>query len=123
MANYQFLNVNPLGIKEKDCVCRAISKALNEEYYLISRKLELVAELFECEMLCECCYKHLLDYVYGLTRIEEFKGLTITDFINLHPTGKYIVRVSQHLTHIDNGTILDIWDCSNEIVDIVWVVE
>ena len=123
MANYQFLNVNPLGIKEKDCVCRAISKALNEEYYLISRKLELVAELFECEMLCECCYKHLLDYVYGLTRIEEFKGLTITDFINLHPTGKYIVRVPQHLTHIDNGTILDIWDCSNEIVDIVWVVE
>lgn len=110
------------GFKEKDCVCRAISQALQEDYYLIARKLELVGELFECEKLCQCCYKHLLDYVYGLPRIEEYKGVTVEEFANLFPKGKYIIRVDQHLTTIEDGTILDIWDCSKEIVDIVWKV-
>lgn len=123
MANYKFLNVNPLGLHERDCVCRAISRAVNEDYYVIERKLKLIAELFECEMLCECCYKYLLDEIYNLIRIEEFKGMTINEFINLHPRGKYIVRVPQHLTYIENGYVLDIWDCTNEIVDVVWVVE
>ena len=45
MARYKFLNINPLGKKEQDCVCRAISLALNENYYTIKRKLELVGEL------------------------------------------------------------------------------
>lgn len=123
MARYEFLNVNPLGFKEKDCVCRAISKGINEDYYVISRKLELVAELFECQMLCECCYKHLLDYVYGLTRIEEFRGMSIEEFLKLHPNGRFIIRVPQHLTFAENGTIYDIWDCSDEIIDIIWVVK
>jgi hypothetical protein len=120
MAKYEFLNVNPLGFKEKDCVCRAISQALQEDYYLIAHKLELVGELFECTALCVCCYKFLLDNVYGLTRIEEYKGMTVEEFANKFPKGKYIIRVDQHLTTIQDGTILDIWDCSKEIVDIVW---
>ena len=35
MARYKFLNLNPLGELEEDCVCRAISLALNEDYYVI----------------------------------------------------------------------------------------
>lgn len=42
MAEYRFLNVNPLGKREKDCVCRAISLAMNMDYYNIKHKLELV---------------------------------------------------------------------------------
>ena len=39
MARYQFLNVNPLGEIEEDCVCRAISLALDKDYYKIQEKL------------------------------------------------------------------------------------
>lgn len=122
MARYQFLNVNPLGKIEEDCVCRAISLALDEDYYKIQEKLYLVAKLFECEYLCVCCYKYLLDNVYDLKRIEEVKGMTIEEFANYFPTGIFIVRVEGHLTCVIDNNIIDIWDCRDKIVDLVWEV-
>lgn len=119
---YQFFNKNPLGNLEEDCVCRAISGALNLNYYEIQNKLHLIGSLFECEFLCECCYKHLLDYVFGLTRYEEFKGMSIKEFAEIFNKGVYIIRVEGHLTFVENGVLKDIWDCSREKVDIVWKV-
>lgn len=123
MARYQFLNVNPLGEIEEDCVCRAISLALDEDYYKIQEKLYLVAKLFECESLCICCYKYLLDDVYDLKRIEEVKGMTIEEFANYFPIGIFIVRVEGHLTCLIDNHIMDIWDCRDKIVDLVWEVK
>lgn len=123
MARYKFVNVNPLNVIQEDCVCRAISLALNEDYYVIQEKLHLVAELFDCEMLCVCCYKYLLDNVYDLPRIEEFKGMTVGEFANIAHKGKYIIRVPNHLTCVIDNEICDIWNCQNEIVDIIWEVK
>ena len=123
MARYQFLNVNPLGEIEEDCVCRAISLALDEDYYKIQEKLYLVAKLFECESLCICCYKYLLDDVYDLKRIEEVRGMTIEEFANYFPIGIFIVRVEGHLTCVIDNHIMDIWDCRDKIVDLVWEVK
>lgn len=123
MARYKFLNLNPLGLREQDCVCRAISLALNEDYYTIERKLELVGELFECEQLCVCCYKFLLDNVYNLDRIEEFQGMTVNEFADFFPQGVYIIRVDGHCTCVIDNQLLDTWNCGNEIVDIVWKVQ
>jgi hypothetical protein len=120
---YQFLNLQPLGRIEKDCVCRAISFGVKEDYYKIKEKLHLIGLLFECDDLCVCCYKHLLDSVYGLKRIESYQGYTIEEFINLNPIGKFIIRVEGHLTACQDGTLYDIWDCRHEIVDIVWEVK
>lgn len=123
MAKYNFLNLNPLGELEEDCVTRAIALALCEDYYTIKRKLELVAELFECEKLCVCCYKFLLDEVYGLDRIEEYAGLTIEEFSQDYKQGVYLIRVDNHLTTLVNDTLYDIWDCRDEIIRIIWVIK
>lgn len=119
---YKFLNLQPMGLRLQDCVCRAISLGVNEDYCVIQRKLELIAELFECEELCVCCYKHLLDNVYNLQRIESFQGMTIKEFIKYNPYGTYIIRVDGHLTTVIDSILFDTWDCRNEIVDIVWQV-
>ncbi len=119
---FDFLNLQPLGRLEEDCVCRAISFALNVPYRCIEQKLKLTAELFECEELCVCCYKHLLDSVYNLKRLESFQGLTIEEFIDLNPVGIYIIRVDGHLTACQDGILKDTWDCRDEIVDIVWKI-
>lgn len=119
---YDFYNVNPLGKREEDCVTRAISGALNENYYVVKNKLELVGALFECEFLCECCYRFLLDYYYNLTRIEAFKGMSIQEFLNKFDNGTYIIRVDGHLTFAENGVLKDIWNCSDEIIDVIWKV-
>lgn len=78
--------------------------------------------MFDCPKLCLCCYKHLLDYVYQLDRIEEVQGMTIEEFANLYNKGTYIVRVEGHCTCVINGIIYDIWDCRDQIIDVVWVV-
>lgn len=120
---YKFLNLNPLGARELDCVNRAISGALNKDYYEIYDKLQLVGELFNCDKLCVCCYKFLLDNVYNLERIEEYKGMSIKEFMKCNPYGTFIIRVDGHLTHCKNGICYDIFDCTDEIVDIVWIVK
>lgn len=121
--DYQLLNLNPLGIKEEDCVCRAISLATEKDYEDIKYKLYLIAELYECETLCVCCYKHLLDNVFKLTRIHGCRGMSIKEFGNLYPKGTYIIRVEGHLTCAIDCTIYDIWDCRDEIIDIVWKID
>lgn len=123
MARYKFFNINPLGKLEEDCVCRAISLALEEDYYTIQEKLELIGELFECQFLCECCYRFLLDNVYDLPRYEEFKGMTIEEFADMHPIGTYLIRIEGHLTCLIDQVILDLWDCTDKIIDIVWKID
>lgn len=122
MARYKFLNLNPLGKIEEDCVCRAISLALNENYYVVLDKLKYVGKLFECEELCVCCYKFLLDNVYGLERIEEFENETIDFFLGINPNGVYLIRIDGHLTCAIDGIIYDLWDCTDKKISIVWKV-
>lgn len=97
--------------------------ALGEDYSTIKNKLNLVAELMECDKLCVCCYKFLLDEVYGLERIEEYAGLSIEEFSYDRPEGTYLIRVDNHLTTMIDSVIYDIWDCREELVRIVWKVE
>lgn len=123
MSRYKFLNLNPLGKRELDCVCRAISLGLELPYYVVQEKLQLVGFLFDCEALCVCCYKYLLDEVYDLQRIEEVQGMTVGEFAEKFPKGVYIVRVDGHCTCIVDSVVRDTWDCRDEIVDIVWKVE
>lgn len=122
MSKYKFLNLNPLGDLEEDCVCRAISLALNEDYYTIKNKLCLVGDLFECEQLCVCCYKFLLDEVYGLERLEEYSGLSISEFSERFPEGVFLIRIDNHLTCMVDGTIFDIWDCTSKEIRLIWKV-
>lgn len=122
MSKYQFLNLNPLGNLEEDCVCRAISLALNEDYYTIEEKLCLVGKLFDCEQLCVCCYKFLLDEVYGLDRLEEFSGMTISEFSECCPNGTFLIRIDNHLTCMRDGVVFDIWNCTSKEIRLIWKV-
>ena len=119
---WKFLNLQPLGKLEEDCVTRAISLATGQDYSIIQNQLNLVAELFECEKLCVCCYKHLLDYVYNFERIEAVQGMSIKEFLRFFEKGIYLIRVDGHLTCSVDGEIVDTWDCTDKIVDIVWLV-
>lgn len=118
--NWKFVNLNPLSDIELDCVCRAITNVTGRDYYDIEKKLCEIASLFECEQLCVCCYKFLLDYVFGFKRIEEYQGRPIKEFLEDVRYGTYLVRIEGHLSCIRNGYIEDTWDCSNWKIDIIW---
>ena len=116
---FVYYNLNPKGIKENDCVTRAIALATGLDYDKVAQKLYLSAELLDCEKLCVCCYKHLLDNVFAFPRVH-CSGLSVAQFADLHPYGTYLIRVPSHLTVIRDGVLYDIWDCREEICDIAW---
>lgn len=121
MIDYQFYNANPLGNIELDCVCRAISKATDIEYYKIKDKLYHIGKLFECDSLCVCCYHHLLENVFGF-KPKFANGKRVIDIAKDYPNNNVIIRIEGHLTCAIRGVIHDIWDCTKEIADIFWII-
>jgi hypothetical protein len=119
---FEYYNRNPEGKREQDCVCRAISTATGLEYQAVDRALEFVAENYECDKLCLCCYYHLLEKVFGYIRIDCNFEVTVNELVKLHPCEKLIIRVQSHLTCGVFGKTFDIWDCTDELVDCYWIV-
>lgn len=123
MNNYKYYNRNPDRLHLKDCVCRAISTATGLCYEAVSNLLELTANEYNCEKLCVCCYNNLLEDVLCYRKFNCNFKFTVEDVALQYPRNKLIIRVKEHLTSSINGTILDIWDCSDELVDCFWIVQ
>lgn len=121
-AKYKYYNRNPDRVHLKDCVCRAISTATGLQYTAIEKLLELSATACKCEPLNVDCYKNLLEGVFNLPRFDCGFTKTVKDVAEEHPLDKVIIRVDQHLTSALYGVVLDIWDCSDELVDCFWIV-
>lgn len=117
---YRYHNANPDEVEEEDCVCRAISACLGIHYDVARRLLSLSATVHECDELCPCCYRYLLEEVWGLRRHESGFRDTVGELAKAHPDRRVLMRVEGHLTCSIYGTVLDIWDCTEELVDCFW---
>lgn len=118
---FNYYNNNPLSKEEEDCVTRAISLVTQLPYAQIKDKLYYMAQLLDCEALCVCCYSKLLDYIFQYDRIP-CKGYTVGEIVQKYDDSTLLIRTDGHLTAALNGVVHDIWDCSDELCDIVWVV-
>lgn len=123
MPNYQYYNRNPDGLHLKDCVCRAISTATGLCYEAVDNLLDLTSKEFECEKLCVCCYNSLLEDILCYRREDCDFSKTVSEVALAYPRNRLLIRVNEHLTSSVNGVVLDIWDCSNELVDCFWIVQ
>lgn len=121
--NFKYWNVNPQHKIENDCVTRAITEATGLPYEKVQEKLYYIGKLLECDSLCVCCYSFLLTYIFKFKQILSAKGLKIKELCYEYPQGIYLVRVNQHLSVVENGVILDTWDCSNEIITDCWRIK
>ena len=119
--NYMYYNRNPWELNEEDCVCRALSAALNIEYVAVNNLLDLISEVNRCDKLCVCCYHRLLEEIFGLHPANG-GGRTVGEVAEDHPGHKVIIRIEGHLTCSMYGVILDTWDCTDELADCYWVV-
>lgn len=118
---YKYYNRNPNNDTIGDCVCRAISTATGLNYDAVMELLEITSIINNCDKLCLCCYHYLLENILKYERVDA-TGLTVKQLVTKFPRDTILVRIEGHLTCIIKGTILDIWDCSNEFVDCYWFV-
>lgn len=122
-SRYKYYNRNPDGKHLEDCVCRAISTVTGLNYHAVDRLLDLTARNYECDKLCVCCYHNLLEDILGYERYTCMSGETVEDIAAQYPNDYLLIRIDSHLTSSIKGTIPDIWDCSQKLVDCFWVVK
>ena len=119
---WRYYNKNPDLRHEEDCVCRAISTALEISYRAAEGLTKMAATAEECDTLCVCCYHHLLEDGFGLEPRYDYFQHTVGEIAERYHDRKIIIRVEGHLTCAAYGDVLDIWDCSGELVDRYWLV-
>lgn len=123
--SFHFHNANPKGKNASDCVYRAISVGLGQDYETTMRELT--------EAALECGYapnetktiKYYLESkgwrTYKESRDINNKKVAAGLFATLHTKGIYIANVGSHHTSvIVDGKIWDTWDCSKRPMHIYW---
>lgn len=121
MSAFVYYNNNPFGHTEPDCVTRAMSLALNKDYRYIRRELYRNAKKNGCDRLTKICYRQILEDKFGLQQ-RYGQDQTVGHIADLYPYHNVIMRVTGHLTCSSKGTIYDLFDCRDEIVDEYWVI-
>ena len=116
-----YYNHNPNGYHIPDCVIRAISTALGITYFEAIKKLKINSDLYNCDELCVCCYEKLLDYDFNLPHYKS-NGETAAAIAEDFPDNILLLRMDGHLSCSMFGDIVDIWDCSDEIITDFWIV-
>ena len=120
--SFKYYNQNPNGYHIPDCVIRAISTALDIDYYDVVKMLKSNSEIYNCDTLCVCCYEKLLDLDFRLPHYYG-DGRTANEIAEDYPRSILLLRMDGHLSTSVDGQILDIWDCGNEIITDYWVVD
>jgi len=118
---FVYYNANPKGENIGDCVIRAISLALNINYYDVIDILYKNSNYFNCDMLVRDCYGNFLSKHFP--KIIPNKEKAVKDVANDFKDKTLVIRIEKHLTTSISGKIYDTWDCSNEIVDMFWIID
>lgn len=76
---------------------------------------------WDCDDLNVGCYEKILSEVCG--KYKSADGKKVKEVCELYPEDIVIIRIDGHLTCSINGVCYDIWNCTDELADIYWVVK
>jgi len=122
---YMFWNANPKSIvSSTDCVPRAISTATGLTWEESVRgltetgiKLHSVLndkKVFDAWLQENGWMKH------KQPRKPNNRKYTAAEFCKLYPKGTYVINLANHLSCVQDGTILDTWNCGFLTVGNYW---
>lgn len=111
-----------------DCLKRALCLLEQQEYEEISKKLNSLKKETGCkkyndkknfkEYMKRTGWRHILfPSEKGKSRMNGER------FCNQFPKGKFLLHMAHHVAAVVDGTIYDIFDCSQKCVYEVWEVK
>lgn len=123
---YVFYNANPFGNNTPDCVVRAISFIMNEDWDTTYMKLMLRG--FELKRPME------VNHVWGsYLRSNGFQRYiipntcpdcyTVEDFCKDNPKGDYVLATGSHVIAVRDGNYYDTADSGQEVPIYFWTKE
>ena len=123
MGNYVYFNPNPYGRRVGDCSVRALSKALNQEWFKTYVEMSVYG-LINGDMPNSNAvwgnYLHEKGFTKHIVPDACPDCYTLADFCNEHPEGLFVVALSNHVVTVHNGKFFDTWDSGNEIPLYYW---
>ena len=123
MGEFVSYNPNPAGAKVGDCVIRALSKALGQDWEQTYIDL--------CVEGCLRCDMPSANAVWGAyLRRNGFEReiipntcpvcYTVEDFCADHPNGTYILALDGHVVSAVDGQYFDTWQSGREVPIYYW---
>ena len=123
MGKFVSYNPNPVGLKVGDCVVRALSKALGQDWEQTYIDL--------CVEGCLRCDMPSANAVWGAyLRRKGFERdivpnscpdcYTVEDFCADHPNGTYILALDGHVVSVVDGQYFDTWQSGREVPIYYW---
>ena len=128
--HFKFVNVNPKHkLRAGDCVIRAIAFATGAEWENVYLGLTSLGFTMGDVPNAVPVYAAYLKNL-GLTkspspRKTDGRKYTLLEFAQefTKSKGTYVIKISNHLTCVQNGYICDTWDCSNYCVGNYWKIK
>ena len=120
MNTFVNFNANPINKKSCDCVVRAISKAMGEDWITVYRELcDLGAELYDMPFNKDVFGEYLKrkGWKWHPCKTENGKRPKVCNFDKANSA---ILRVANHLVYVSNHEYYDTWDCGNKSVYGYW---
>jgi hypothetical protein len=117
---------------DNDCMVRAVTNITKEEYSKVHKLMyghgwratrRRSKDKWEDQIT-----KTLDDLGFEWERISfpAVKGedrMKATTLSKIDPDGKYIIRVAKHVSALDEGVLLDTWNCSYKCVYFAWKIK
>lgn len=112
-STFHYHNQNPKNRITGDCFYRALSYATKIPY----NDVVLETAYIHCETgYCGEKVKEAFLEKHGFVKMPQPKHkdgtkFTMREFVETYKTGLFVVKLPQHLTVVENGKNIDIWDC------------
>ena len=120
MNTFVNFNANPKNKLGCDCVVRAISTAMSEDWITVYRELcDLGAELYDMPFNKDVFGEYLKrkGWIWHPCKSENGKRPKVCNF---DKANNAILRVANHLVYVSNHEYYDTWDCGNKSVYGYW---
>lgn len=114
-----------------DCMVRAVSNVVNEDYAKVHKLMYehgWRATRRKSNGKWEKQITNTLDDLgikwerISFPAIKGQKRMTAKTLSKIDPNGRYIIRVSKHVSVLWEGDLLDTWDCSDKCVYFAWKI-
>lgn len=123
MSKWETYNPNPSKNRVGDCVVRAISKALRQDWETTYAGLTVYGFMLHDMPNANWIWGAYLEDEGFKQRVIDKHGkriYTVEDFCNDHPKGTFILAIDSHVVCVVDGKYYDSWDSGKEIPIYYW---
>jgi hypothetical protein len=117
---FKYYNAHPRKLSVTDCTKRSISLTTGIPYQAVAKGLNDYKKVTGVKLFYNNPNPQgYMENVLGFSRRlidkkPDGSRITVVEFANSHPCGRYVLSISGHWTACIDGIVYDTWDCTGK---------